>query len=264
MEGLPNEDLAKLAGILRERAGRADWPLINRETLPDWIGAAPAHPAEAADRLLLNLASKSSETAVFTSLSSREDRSLAFAAATDSFVGLLEFLANEGWIELRGKREDKRGDLSFRVTLRGWRRVQSLRKSRVESDRVFVAMAFRPGTQDLWTEAIKPGIEAVGLHPIRADQEHHNERIDDWIMNQIRAARLVVVDTSQNNPGALFEAGYTLGLGRPVVWLAEQTHRQGGLHFDIRQYNHLAWVAGQEAALRPLLEQRLQSTFKLP
>jgi hypothetical protein len=203
----------------------------------------------------------SSEVAVATALTSSRHQGLAFTAGTDSFVGMLGFLQDEGLIEFSGQRLEKVNDLSFRLTLAGWRRVEELERQGAMTDAAFVAMPFAAAFNGLWSLAIEPALRSTGWRPVRADREHHNQRIDDWIMNQIRAARFLVVETTGSNPGACFEAGYALGLGKPVVWIAQEADVKASLHFDIRQYSHLRWTQGTEAELRQALADRIVNTI---
>lgn len=249
-----------LSGLAFERSLRGKSPLIiGPDNLDSLLSEAPETALEKADRLLLNLAIKSSEPGTWTSLTTKGHKSMAFVSAVDSFVGLLENLESEGLIETQGERRHDLNDMGFRLTLDGWRKVRELRQEG-ESDNGFAAMPFGERFDALWETAIKQSISEAGWRPVRADEEHHNERIDDWILNQIKDARFVVVDTTDSNPGACFEAGYALALGRPVIWTVQETAMEEGLHFDIRQYNHLTWTSGDEDGLVNDLTERIIST----
>jgi nucleoside 2-deoxyribosyltransferase len=136
-------------------------------------------------------------------------------------------------------------------------------------------MGFDDEDDALWANGIKSGIEAAGWTAVRADKEDHTDRIDDWILNQISKAAFVVADTTENNPGVCFEAGYAQGLGVPVIWTTREDMTKPGsadseangdhgqeedhqLHFDLRQYNHLTWAPGKQADLADDLEQRIR------
>lgn len=252
-----------LRGLVIERTLRREAPLVISEQNASYLlSLGPNGPVEQAERFLLNLSLKSSEPGIFTALTSNKHQNLAFCAANDAFVAWLGFLRAEGLIEYEGERRDQPNDLSFRLTLAGWRRVAEIRQRGEHRDAAFVAMAFRPEFDELWKNAIEPALDRTGWRAIRADKEHHTHRIDDWILNQIRAARFLVVDTTASNAGACFEAGYALGIGKLVVWLAEDgSFQEGkGLHFDIRQYNHLKWTRGAEAQLIGPLMERIVNT----
>lgn len=258
---LPKAAVPILRGLSVERGLRNEPPLtITHDNIEDLVIQGPRNPVEQSERLLLNLSHKSSEPTIPTSLTSFGHRGMAFASATDAFVNWLTFLQAEGLILLDGKRQDQANDLSFRLTLAGWRRVGELETQGKSATGAFVAMPFKPEFDELWSSGIKPAIEATGWQAVRADKTEHNQRIDDWIMNQIQASRFVIVESTGSNPGACFEAGYALGLRKPVLWVAQKSSLKEGLHFDIRQYNHLAWTEGDESDLGGRLQERILNT----
>lgn len=226
---------------------------INSETLDTILLQAPQNPADAADRLLVNLSFRSSEPGVMTAVKVDREQGFAFTDAIDSFVGYLQFLQTEGLIEYQGDRF-RDPQFAFRLTLRGWRRVQELLQ--VGGEFGFIAMAFKDN--DALHGAIQEAARAAGWPATRSDEHEHSHKIDDWIMNRIEAARFVIVDTTGNNAGAAFEAGYALGLGRPVIWTVNKDwFTEERLHFDFRQYNHLRWKPGRESELIDSLRERI-------
>lgn len=257
---LTNEQQRILRGLVMERQLRGEGPLtVTPDNLETLLAQGPSTVAEQADRLLVNLAKKSSEPPVMTSLSSNLHGALAFSGAIDGFVAWLDLLRREELIDLEGSRKNTPNDLAFRLTIRGWRRVEELDRAGAQSDAGFVAMPFHPDLEPVWLDGIQPAFKEAGWRPIRADKVQHNERIDDWIVNQIRASRFVVADTTGSNAGACFEAGLAIGHRKPVIWVAQEGFT--GLHFDIRQYNHLAWKPGSEALLCPALAERIMATI---
>lgn len=249
-----------LRGLAVERRlRRMGWLDVNSETIDVLLAQVPQNPSQAADRLLLNLAIRSSEPGIYTALDIEHDQGMAFTEAIDSFIGFLEFLKSDGLIEYGGDRY-LQPDFSFRLTLTGWRKVELLQSAGASSSAAFVAMSFNGELDRVYEDAIAPAIKAAGWSPVRADRTHHLERIDDWVLNQIRAAKFVVVDSTYDNPGAAFEAGYALGKGRPVIWTVKDEWMAKGLHFDFRQFNHLNWKLGDENLLVEPLRERIIAT----
>lgn len=252
-----NDDRRIMRGLSVERHIRNLGPLpVDAETIEVLRAQAPVDPADAAERFLLNLAVTSSESGIMTALDIDMARGMAFTDALDSVYANLNFLKDAGWIDFHGDRF-RQPDTSFRLTLAGWKRVRQLKASGQEGDVGFVAMSFNRRFDDLYDHAIRPAIEEAGWRPVRADKTQYSSRIDDWIMNQISGARFVVADTTLENPGAMLEAGYALGLGRPVIWTARDSWMDRGLHFDIRQYNHLPWKRGKEGERLKGLTERI-------
>jgi len=104
----------------------------------------------------------------------------------------------------------------------------------------FCAMWFGEEVQPLWQIVIEPGIRDAGFDPVRIDKLAHNAKIDDQIIAAIRASRFVVADFTGQRGGVYYEAGFAEGLGIPVIRMVRRDQIDE-LHFDTRQYFHLAW-----------------------
>ena len=104
------------------------------------------------------------------------------------------------------------------------------------------------------------GIEDAGYLALRIDNKEHNDKICDEIIAEIRRSKFVVADFTENRGGVYFEAGFALGLGIPVIWTVQQDFlKKEGVHFDTRQYNHIAYKTGDE--LRSRLNNRIRATI---
>ena len=73
----------------------------------------------------------------------------------------------------------------------------------------------------------------------------HVNRIDDEIIAQIRRSKFLVADLTGHRNGVYFEAGFMLGLGRPVIWLCNESEFDK-VHFDTRQYNTIKYQKVEE------------------
>jgi nucleoside 2-deoxyribosyltransferase len=136
----------------------------------------------------------------------------------------------------------ERGRHEMVITAHGWEHIEKLRNpiSGNRSD-IFVAMSFSDELRSAWEAGIRPGVIAAGYQAKRVDSDAHNDKIDDRIIAGIRSSYATIVDVTTQNAGAYFEAGFALGLGRPVVWTVRQDDISR-LHFDTRQFNHLVWT----------------------
>ncbi|HDX0809994.1 TPA: hypothetical protein RNS68_000985 [Stenotrophomonas maltophilia] len=150
-------------------------------------------------------------------------------------------------------------NMTYTITPAGWEYLERLRFP-VGGNRsdFFVAMSFSPALRDAYENGIKPGAEAAGYNARRVDSVDHNDKIDDRIIAGIRGSYGVIVDVTTQNAGAYFEAGFALGLGRPVVWTVRQDDLPK-LHFDTRQFRHIVWT--DEADLREQLTTHLLAVF---
>lgn len=154
-----------------------------------------------------------------------------------------------GWIEISDADFDSSIEVS--VTYQGWDRLESWQREGVESNQGFVAMNFDPSLDDAYDQAIAPAIQSQSFNPMRVDKSIDQEKIDNRILREIKDSRFVVADFTGQKAGVYFEAGYAIGLGRPIIWAVKQDDVDN-LHFDTRQYPHIVW--SDHDSLRTKLE----------
>lgn len=143
------------------------------------------------------------------------------------------------------------------ITLRGWQRLAG---SGVRSRTAFVAMSFAPGLDSAFSEGIGPAVSDAGYESLRVDKVHHNEKICDRIIAEIRLSRFLIADVTDHRQGVYFEAGFAMALGLPVIWSCREDDLKS-VHFDTRQYNHIVWK--EPADLRRQLHDRIVATIGL-
>jgi nucleoside 2-deoxyribosyltransferase len=137
----------------------------------------------------------------------------------------------------------------------GWGRLGA---TGVNSRIAFVAMSFDPGLNSVFSDGIALAISDAGYDPFRIDRVHHNEKICDRIVAEIRRARFLVADVTMQRQGVYFEAGFAMALGLPVIWCCHKDDLKN-VHFDTRQYNHIVW--SEPADLRRQLSDRISATI---
>ena len=140
----------------------------------------------------------------------------------------------------------------------GAREVHFLLFTNIASDQGFCAMWFDDRLKPVWDDAIEPGILAAKYNPKRIDKHEHVNRIDDEIISMIRRSRFVVADYTGNRGGVYFEAGFALGLNRPVIWTCRK-NRLHRVHFDAAHYNFLTWDFDHLPAFQSALQFRIES-----
>lgn len=163
------------------------------------------------------------------------DFPLAWSEGEDELVFHLEALKEDRSVTVQSNLD---GTHSVVVTHAGWKKVSSSESK--TSDVAFVAMSFSDELTEIWTDGIKPGIESAGYEAKRVDSDPHVGRIDLKILGDIRAARFVVADVTQQKQGVYFEAGFALALDKPVIWTVRQDEIEK-VHFDTRQFAHILW-----------------------
>jgi nucleoside 2-deoxyribosyltransferase len=184
------------------------------------------------------------------------DCSIVCARDAEEARFLLESLGYQKLVELQGEILDGTGQ-ACRLSTTGWSELTRRARTGAESNNVFIAMSFDPGRVAV-AEAIARAISASNYMPFRMDQIEHLNRIDDEILSRLRSSKFLVVDLTQQNPGAYFEAGFMLGLGRPVIWICS-TEDLENVHFDARQYNIIEYDDNEQ--LQSRLQLRIEAAI---
>jgi hypothetical protein len=210
---------------------------------------------EKQDALLIALAEMSPHPGAGVPVSEECDQGLAWSESPEEFHFHMEAARQRGFFA----ESEYIGDAKTYLSPAGWNRVDELRKVDPElSDLVFVAMAFDKALLPAWVDGYEPGIRAAGYRPERVDTTPHADKIDDRIMAMIRASRFVVVDVTLQKCGAYFEAGFAMGLGRPVIWGVREDDLSH-VHFDTRQFAHILWRTPAELA--GLVKDKIEGMF---
>ena len=144
------------------------------------------------------------------------------------------------------------------LTIAGWEALEPLPRPGGTPGRCFVAMWFSAETRDAYDRGIEPGIRDADFTPIRIDQKEHNNEIPDEIMAEIRNCQFMVADFTGQRAGVYYEAGFAMGLGRPVIWCCRKDEIPN-LHFDTSHKNHIDWETPEE--LRARLYRRIRATI---
>lgn len=153
---------------------------------------------------------------------------------------ILDYLEKSELIEYGSNTEDS---FPFKLLTKGWQRVDELQKSKENTKNVFVSMAFNDGTKDT-REAIRAGIINAGYSPEFIDEIIHNHQIMPEMFRLIRECRFLIMDVTEQNHGAYYEAGYAQGLGKEVIITCrkeEFVNPDNKPHFDIAQKQILVW-----------------------
>ena len=151
-------------------------------------------------------------------------------------------LKNKGLINgLDASTRDGSGLAGITLTYEGLSKVIELNENGTHSDRCFVAMSFST-SQNETRVAIKKAITDAGYDPILIDEQHIDSdvTINDALISEIRKSKFVVADFTEHKHGVYFEAGFALGLKRPVIYLCEGNDFKN-THFDTNHYPHIIY-----------------------
>jgi hypothetical protein len=246
-------------------------PEILSQSLEDLEGVSFPSVAERADGVLRYLASHSDLLGTVVMFRSPENASkpdsgnalMAWTASRkiSEVITLAEYANSQKWVEHRVERPKTLDEISdtHELMLRppGYARLAALDGSGAASDQAFVAMWFDECMSEAYEKGIATAIREAGYEPMRIDKKGHNNKIDDEIIAEIRRSRFVVADFSGARGGVYYEAGFAHGLNMPVIFTCH-ADEMSNLHFDTRQYNHIAWKSVDE--LKDQLSKRISAT----
>lgn len=80
-------------------------------------------------------------------------------------------------------------------------------------------------------------ISEAGFKPYRVDQDPSVENILERIIDEIKAAKAVFADISNDNANVWFEVGYALALDKPLIMVCDRSIRTGEYPFDVSHRN---------------------------
>ena len=210
--------------------------------LDSWSkGARILSPAEQVDELILWIGDNQPSPAEFA-----HSEYSPLASWIGSAIPTLNFESAFIWmirIGLPPWGESKAlvSDFGFRLTFPGWERYEALKRGKIESRNVLMAMEF--GHDDLNAvvqDCFKPAVEHAGFALRTINEGQGAGLIDDQLRVALRTSRFVVADITHRNNGAYWEAGFAEGLGRPVIYTCRDAEwEERASHFDT---NHLVTV----------------------
>ncbi len=163
---------------------------------------------------------------------------------------IIKYLLENGYLQ--------KINADYQLTPKSLERIYELQKNDCMNKNIFVAMTFHQNEKEI-REAIKQGIIEAGYSPILMDEIIHNHQIIPEMLQLIKESCLLIMDITQPNYGAYFEAGYALGLNKEVIISCQQEvwdtkdfscekdntcpYKQLALkpHFDIAQKQILLW-----------------------
>ena len=197
-----------------------------------------------------------------------------FAYVQGTIIKRLDSMEESDWY---WQRSPSPCEIRFILTPKAWGRIYELQKSQVNNKNVFVSMAFRDETNET-RDAIKQGIINAGFSVELMDEIIHNRQIVPEMLRLIRESRFLIMDITDPNFGAYYEAGYAEGLGKQVIITCkEDIHKKKDFscpktetscynyeksvkpHFDIAQKQMLIWKDG--ADLTKKLEEWIRFLF---
>lgn len=137
----------------------------------------------------------------------------------------------------------------FKFKFHGIQLLASLEESGQNSKNCFIAMSFSDKPEIVAIkEAIKSALNETKYHSIIINEKHidSDRTINDAIIAEIKRAKFVVADFTQQKSGVYFEAGFALGLGIPVIYCCDKADFDANSHFDVNHYPHILYNSPEE------------------
>lgn len=213
----------------------------------------PRTASEIIDRVLLNLGNSVEHPSDKIKID-EYSRALLFSRNTSDIHYFLQQLSDLDYIPRVGSIPTE-----IAIQAKGWDRIAKLNSTVGILNQVFVAMWFDHSTDIFYDNGIKPAVEHDGItRCMRIDKSEHNNKICDQIIAEIRKCKYLIADFTGNRGGVYYEAGYAMGLGKPVIWTVQNDHLKD-VHFDTRQYNHICYQ--DETDLFEKLKNRIEATI---
>lgn len=207
------------------------------------------------DRALLNIAKLSRFTGD-KFIIPKKDYALLFADERNdqAFFFILKEIIRKGYIDgpacVPGE---------YIITPEGWDRIYYLEtENNPLSNQGFVAMWFDSSMDEAWEKGFCQAIKDTGFDPFKINIKEHNNMINDEIIAEIRHSKFVVCDFTGQRGGVYFEAGFALGLNKPVIWTCRNDH-MAECHFDTNHYNHIVWEDEDDLYIK--LYNRIRATI---
>lgn len=151
------------------------------------------------------------------------------------------------------------------LSLDGWQAFEAEQRGKSAGNYGFIALKFGdPILDPFLQEHIKPAIESIGL-TLRDMRDCSRAGIIDNLMRiEIRDCAFVLVDLTHDNSGAYWEAGYAEGLGKPVLYICEQSKFDTvKTHFDTNHCTTVVWSTGSPQEFTDSLIATLKRSLEL-
>lgn len=223
-------------------------PILDNDSLESILSESyiPKTPDEKIENLLSYLHSLQKfegDSIIFPDRFSSDDlaKKLYFKNYQEELFYLLT-LRNKGLIT-GGVSRTKSGTYfeNIQLTYEGLTKFLEFSEKGAQSNRCFVAMSFS-NKLGKTRNSIKKAIVSTGYIPVLIDEIHYDAdlTINDALIAEIKKCKFLVADFTEHKHGVYFEAGFALGLKRPVIYLCESSHFDN-THFDTKHYPHIIY-----------------------
>ena len=147
----------------------------------------------------------------------------------------------------------------------GWERYRTLERATPDSRRAFMAMQYnKEPLEGIVDRVFRDAVRQTGFDLFLLRDRPVAGLIDNRLRAEIRAARFLLADLTDRNPGASWEAGYAEGLGKPVIYTCERKvfeDSERKPHFDTNHHQTVLWDAGEPQTTAKDLKATIRATL---
>lgn len=153
--------------------------------------------------------------------------------------------------------------MKFRLTFDGWEKYEELKRGISESKKVFMAMPFKGIFRDKAYETMKKAASRTGFELSNPLLELPKAGlIDDQIRVEIRKAKFVAADLTNDNRGVYWEAGFAEGLGKKVIYTCHKKYFDDNkIHFDTDHLQTVHWEENSLDSFEKEIKAVIRNTF---
>ena len=152
--------------------------------------------------------------------------------------------------------------LGVTLSFNGWARYEQLRRGVPTGRKAFMAMEYGNSLLSrIVNNYFRPAVAETGFLLRRLDDEAPAGLIDDRLRVEIQSSRFLIVDLTDKNAGAYWEAGYAEGLGKPVIYTCEQSKFTEASHFDTNHHLHVLWNESEPDDAAKRLKATIRATI---
>jgi hypothetical protein len=250
-----------------QRPGDKHLRVITDDELPTfWRNERLPTPQQQADSLILWIGDNQETSFATTTI----DRT-AIAAWIGLQISRLDDSPGWAWLHSQLEREQfydaevRQGRVLYlRLTMKGWAKYQSLKKTELQSRTAFMAMKFNQNDLNrVVAECFRPAVKRAGFELRLITDQQPAGLIDNQLRAGIIASRFVIADLTHGSPGAYWEAGFGEGLGLEVIYTcAKAAWEEQGTHFDTNHLNTIIWDLDDLKKAEDRLTATIRATFR--
>jgi transcription initiation factor TFIIIB Brf1 subunit/transcription initiation factor TFIIB len=180
---------------------------------------------------------------------------------TAGFNLIRKRLSDKGLIETNS--HPTGSNVELRLTFDGWAEYERLRRETVESKTAFMAMDFSNALlARIVADYFVPAVKEAGFTLRRLDDQPRAGIIDNRMRVELRAAKFVVCDLTDENRGAYWESGFAEGAGKPVFYTCEKKKfKKTKSHFDTEHLFTVRWDESNPAEAADELRDAIRNEF---